>query len=236
VAIVDGDQAVTREEHEPATGVRIWDLPLRLFHWSLAIAVSISLYTGLTGGFEEMIWHQRSGFVILGLLGFRLLWGLVGTRHARFATFVRGPGVVLEWIRGTLAQRQAPWSGHNPLAGWSIVALLAALLVQSVSGLFASDDLLTEGPLTHLVSNEGVSRATAIHAWGQWTVGGLVGLHLLALLIHRFVLGERITAAMITGRRRDLAASEGIDGHRLPLALVLAAVTVIAVWWVVTRL
>lgn len=227
---------MNREGSDAATGARIWDLPLRLFHWSLAIAVSISLYTGLSGGFEEMIWHQRSGFVVLGLLGFRLLWGLVGTRHARFANFVRGPRAVIDWTRGALARRHPPWSGHNPLAGWTIVALLAALLAQSVSGLFASDDLLTEGPLTHLVSSEGVSRANAVHAWGQWTVGGLVSLHLLALLIHRFVLGERITAAMITGRRRDLAASEGIDDNRLPLALVLATAVAVAVWWIVNRL
>ncbi|MDZ7825210.1 MAG: cytochrome b/b6 domain-containing protein [Gammaproteobacteria bacterium] len=186
--------------------------------------------------FEEMIWHQRSGFVVLGLLGFRLLWGLVGTRHARFATFVRGPGTVLAWIRNAMARRHSPWSGHNPLAGWTILALLAALLVQGISGLFASDDLLTEGPLTHLVSSEGVSRATALHAWGQWTVGGLVGLHLLALLIHRFVLGERIIAAMITGRRRDLGTADGIDGQRLPLALMLAAAMAITIWWIVTRL
>jgi cytochrome b len=227
---------VTREESDPATGARIWDLPLRLFHWSLAAAVSISLYTGLSGGFEEMIWHQRSGFVVLGLLGFRLLWGLAGTRHARFANFVRGPRAVLDWIRGALARRSAPWSGHNPLAGWTIVALLAALLAQAISGLFASDDLLTEGPLTHLVSSEGVSRATAVHGWGQWTVGVLVGLHLLALLAHRFVLGERIAAAMVTGRRRDLDPSEGIDSQRLSLALVLALAMAITVWWVVTRL
>lgn len=227
---------VNRQGDHNGTGARIWDLPLRLFHWSLALAVSVSLYTGLNGGFEEMIWHQRSGFVVLGLLGFRLLWGLVGTRHARFASFVRGPGPVLDWVRGALARRQVPWPGHNPLAGWTILALLAALLVQSTSGLFASDDLLTEGPLTHLVSSEGVSRATAIHAWGQWTVGGLVGLHLLALLFHRFVLGERIAAAMISGRRRDLDPGQGIDRHRLPLALVLAAAMAVAVWWVVNRL
>lgn len=229
--IAAGDQ-----ETDASTGARIWDLPLRLFHWALAIAVAVSLYTGLTGGFEEMDWHQRSGYVVLGLIAFRLLWGFAGTRYARFRSFLRGPGPVLAWTRDAVRRSPPESVGHNPLAGWTIVLLLLALGVQAVTGLFSSDDLFVEGPLTHLVEGETVSFATSIHAWGQWTVGILVGLHLLALLVHRFLFGERIILAMITGRRRDLPAHAGIHGNRVPAALVLAAAVAAAVWWVVFRL
>lgn len=218
------------------TAPRIWDLPLRLFHWTLSLAVAVSLYTGLSGGFEEMDWHQRSGYVVLGLIMFRLLWGFVGTRHARFGSFLRGPGAVLAWSRGALRRSPPESVGHNPLAGWNIVLLLLALGVQAVTGLFSSDDLFVEGPLTHLVDSETVSLATSIHAWGPWTIGVLVGLHLLALLVHRFAFGERIILAMITGRRRDAPADAGIQSQRLPAALVLAAAVGAGVWWILFRL
>lgn len=235
--------------------VRVWDLPLRLWHWSLAAAVSLSLYTGLNGGFEEMDWHQTSGFVVLGLLLFRFAWGFVGPRHARFASFLTGPGAVRAWIGEALRRTPPASAGHNPVAGWTILALLLALAVQAGTGLFSSDDLFVEGPLTHLVSDDGVSLATSVHAWGQWTVGVLVALHLIALVVHRWVFGERIVLAMVTGRRRDLPAAPGtndssqdparapgpdgpagITGQRIPLAVVLAAVAAAIVWWVVTEL
>lgn len=224
------------DEPDTASRTRVWDLPLRIFHWALAAAVAVSLYTGLTGGFEEMDWHQTSGYFVLGLIAFRLLWGFVGTRHARFGSFLRGPGSVLAWVRGALRRSPPHAAGHNPLAGWTIMLLLLALGVQAVTGLFSSDDLFVEGPLTHLVEGETVSRATSIHAWGQWTVGILVGLHLLALVVHRFVFRERIILAMITGWRSDVPAAQGIRSHRLPVALVLAATVAAAVWWVVFRL
>jgi cytochrome b len=229
-----GTEAAKGAEREPR--VLVWDLPLRLFHWALAVAVAVCLYTGLTGGFEAMDWHQRSGFVALGLVLFRVAWGFAGTRHARFASFLRGPGPVLAWARAALRGNPPDEAGHNALAGWTIVALLLAVAVQATTGLFASDDLFVEGPLTHLVEDETVSFATSVHAWGPWTVGGLVGLHLAALLVHRLWFGERIVLPMVTGRRRDVPPEAGVDGQRLVAGLVLGAASAGIVWWVVTGL
>lgn len=216
--------------------VVVWDLPLRLFHWLLAAAMGVSLYTGISGGFEEMDWHQRSGYLILGLIVFRLLWGFAGSRHARFASFLAGPGRVLSHARAMTTRRPPHTPGHNPVAGWTILLTLAAIAVQASTGLFASDDLFVEGPLVHLVEGETVSTMTRIHGWGQWILGGLVALHLLAVLVHSEVFGERIIRPMITGRSRDLAATDGDANQRIPLALALAAVVALGVWWVVTEL
>lgn len=217
-------------------GTLVWDLPLRLFHWLLAGAIAVSLYTGLSGGFEEMDWHQRCGYLVLGLVVFRLLWGFVGGRHARFASFLAGPGRVLAYSRAMVARRPPHAAGHNPLAGWTITLTLLAIAVQAVTGLFASDDLFVEGPLVHLVEGSTVSTMTRVHGWGQWTVGVLVALHLLAIAVHSEVFNERIIGPMITGRSRDAAADEGDENQRRTLALALAAAVAALVWWVVTEL
>lgn len=217
-------------------GLIVWDLPLRVFHWLLATAIGVSLYTGISGGFEEMDWHQRCGYFVLGLIAFRFLWGFAGGRHARFANFLAGPGRVLTYARAMATRRPPPTTGHNPVAGWTVSLTLLAIAVQATTGLFASDDLFVEGPLVHLVGGDTVSTATRVHGWGQWLVGGLVGLHLLAIAVHSEVFNERIIGPMITGRSRDAAADEGDANQRIPLALALAGAVALAVWWVVTKL
>ena len=217
-------------------GTLVWDAPLRLFHWLLAATIAVSLYTGLVGGFEEMDWHQRAGYVALGLIGFRLLWGVFGPRHARFTSFVGGPGRALAYARAMASRRPPRQAGHNPLAAWTICLTLLAIGVQAVTGLFATDDLFVEGPLFHLVDADTASPMTTVHHWGQWTVGGLVALHLVAIAVHRFAFGERIVGPMITGRSADLPPGDGIDGQRLPLAIVLAGAVAGLVWYVVTQL
>ncbi len=224
------------EEDGNGRGVIVWDLPLRLFHWLLAGAIAVSLYTGLSGGFEEMDWHQTCGYLVLGLVVFRLLWGFLGGRHARFASFLAGPGRVLAYTRAMAARRPPHTTGHNPLAGWTISLTLLAIAVQAVTGLFASDDLFVEGPLVHLVESGTVSTMTRIHGWGQWTLGVLVGLHLLAVAVHSEVFNERIIGPMITGRSRDARPEDGDENQRVALALGVAAAVAALVWWVVTKL
>lgn len=219
---------------DPERPQLVWDWPLRLFHWVLAVTVALSLYTGLTGGFELMDWHQRSGFVVLALLAFRLLWGLVGSHHSRFASFLRGPAAVLSWVRAALRGAPPVAAGHNPLAGWMILLLLLALTVQGVTGLFATDDLFVEGPLVWLVDGDTASLMTGVHSWGPWTVGGLAGLHLLAIAVHRLWFREPLIAPMITGRRRGLAPGAGIESQRSLAAIACLALAAGLVWLVVT--
>jgi Ni,Fe-hydrogenase I cytochrome b subunit len=117
----------TKENSErPPRIIMVWDLPTRLFHWLLVIFVIISFVTGNIGG-NAMQHHEWSGFMILTLLLFRLVWGFVGSRESRFMTFIRGPSAVISYARILLRRRSVHYLGHNPLGGWSIIALLLTL-------------------------------------------------------------------------------------------------------------
>ena len=215
-------------------GTLVWDGWLRLFHWALAGAVGVCVYTGLFGGFEAMDWHQWGGFTVLALVLFRLLWGLAGPATARFSDFLRGPGTVLAYVRA-LSPGQAPQRrGHNPLGGWAVVLILLVVGLQGVTGLFTTDDLFVEGPLYDLASEGWARLANQIHGLGPWTVGSVVGFHLLALAVHRGVFKERLLGAMVSGRRPE---HTGEDIQRRPLLggglMVLAAGVV---WAVLTYL
>ncbi|MCU0971916.1 MAG: cytochrome b/b6 domain-containing protein, partial [Gammaproteobacteria bacterium] len=131
-----------------ARAVRVWDLPVRLFHWTLVALVLASWATRELG---EMEAHRLSGYGILVLVLFRVLWGFIGTRHARFADFVRTPAAMRAHMRETLAGRPTRFLGHNPAGGWSVLAMLACLLVQGVTGLFLTDDILFDGPFYGLL-------------------------------------------------------------------------------------
>jgi cytochrome b len=183
--------------------VRIWDLPTRLFHWSLAALVTFSIVTAKLGGLW-LDWHMRSGYAILALLVFRLLWGIAGSRYARLAHFVRGPQVVLEYLRGRHPDVKA---GHNPLGALSVVAILAVLLLQASTGLFTNDGSFTEGPLAKLVSSATGERLSTLHRWGEWAIYALIALHLAAVLFYLLVRRDNLIAPMISGDRR------GIDAH-----------------------
>lgn len=198
---------------------------MRLFHWSLAGAVAINLYTGLNGGLYEMDWHMISGYAVLGLLAFRLCWGLVGPRHARFGQFLTGPRAIRAWLRGAMRAQPPAVVGHNPAAGWFIVVFLLALALQALTGLVTSDDVFTSGPLHGSAPDTLESWAARIHRQGEWVIGALVALHLAAIAVHRLLFGERLIKPMLTGRKADAPAEADIGSHRWGLAvpLMLAA-------------
>lgn len=225
----------------PATGpgpvaIRVWDLPTRLFHWALVVLVAVNLYTGNVGGVAEMDWHMRSGYAILALLLFRIAWGFAGSTHSRFASFVRGPRAVLAYARGLVRGGLPPSVGHNPMGGWSVLALLFCLLLQGATGLFADDAILTRGPLADTVSDPVGRLLTAIHTVNAKLLYALIGLHLAAILFHQLVKRENLVRAMVTGRARVAGGPAAAGRWASPLlALVLLAAAAAAVWWVVDR-
>jgi len=178
--------------------VAVWDTPTRTFHWLLVLLVAVSFVTGKLGG-TAMVYHERSGACILGLVLFRIVWGFVGGRQARFAAFVRGPAKVVDYVRTFLRPEAKPYLGHNPLGGWSILAMLAALSLQAVTGLFATDDILTEGPLVHWVSGATSQWLTRVHHMNATLLTALVGLHVGAIAFYRVVKGENLVKPMIVG-------------------------------------
>jgi cytochrome b len=215
--------------------VRIWDIPTRLFHWSLAVLIGISFYTGLSGGFVEMDYHMISGYCILSLVLFRILWGLFGGYYARFTTFVKGPGTIIRYLK-SLSTKNLPYAGHNPLGALSIVFILLVLLTQATTGMFANDDIMLEGPLVHLVSYDTSRMLTGIHKTNKWIIGALVLLHLLAILFYQFYKKDRLIIPMITGRKLLSESAARLDS--LPRELLLGglalAISASAVYVLIT--
>ncbi|MDI1295710.1 MAG: cytochrome b/b6 domain-containing protein [bacterium] len=179
---------------------RIWDAPIRLFHWLLVALLAFSWWSGEN---HEMEWHRLSGYGILGLLIFRIYWGFVGGRTARFAQFLRGPRVALAYIRslGTSTYDAAP--GHNPVGGWSVLLMLVTLLVMVGAGLFAVDvDGLESGPLADYVSFDQGRLASDVHGIVFNFILALVALHVLAIFAYLLILRTNLISPMIHGRRR----------------------------------
>ena len=135
--------------------IRVWDWPIRLYHW-LLVALFITSWISAEIGGNAMQYHLWSGYAVLGLVLFRVLWGVVGSETARFAHFMRGPSAVLAYTRSWFKPDYHAALGHNPLGGWSVIALLLAIVFQALTGLFSNDDIANEGPLYHLV-NKGTS-------------------------------------------------------------------------------
>jgi len=200
---------------------RIWDLPLRLFHWTLAVLVVVSLVTQQIGG-NAMEWHFLSGYAVLALLLFRLVWGVVGSRYARFADFLYAPAEIFAYLRGATVRRH----GHNPLGSLSVFALLVVLLLQAGSGLLANDDIASEGPLVKFISKELSDSITWFHKDVSGTlIYVLVALHLAAIVWYRIVRKENLVTPMITGDKQvdaEVPAADDSARRRGLAALILA--------------
>lgn len=214
--------------------VRVWDLPTRLFHWVLALSVAGSVISAKIGG-AAMVWHFRMGYLVLGLLLFRLAWGVLGGRWSRFSSFLYGPAAVLRYLRGQPREGERFGIGHNPLGALSVFALLALLCAQVSTGLVGDDEIASVGPLNRFVAPATGLAATAWHkSWGQWLLLVLVALHLLAIAAHAW-RRENLVGPMLHGDK-PLPAHVPASADDLPArlrALALAAVCALAVWWVV---
>jgi cytochrome b len=202
-----------------AKRIRLWDFPTRLFHWLLVIALIGAVVTGKKGG-NLMDWHGRIGLLMVGLLGFRLVWGIVGSTYARFAQFLPTPGRIRAYMHG-----EWKGEGHNPLGALSVFTLLGLLLVQVATGLVANDDIAFYGPLYQLVGRDQSNRVTGIH---HLLVDGLiilVGLHLVAIAFHGVRKKQNLVKSMITGWKENADAESASGGGVMSLvaAMLLAA-------------
>ena len=204
--------------------VLVWDLPLRLFHWLLVVLVVVSFVSAKIGG-NAMQVHLLSGYTVLTLVLFRILWGFLGSTHSRFASFVRGPAAVIAYLRGLPAQKSAPILGHNPAGAWSVVLMLAVLLAQAATGLFANDDIATEGPLAKLVSKALSDRITGMHYLNVKLLFALIGLHLSAVVYYVFYKRDNLVKPMLSGFKDGAAGADDIAQHqgKTWLAAVLLA-------------
>jgi cytochrome b len=223
--------------------IRVWDLPLRLFHWALVLLVACSFITGEFSsklGIWAAQWHEFSGYAVLALLLFRLSWGFIGGTHARFASFLRGPQAVIHYLGELTGNRPAQQRlGHNPLGGWSVIAMLLCLAFQAGSGLFISDeDLGLEGPLAKYIGSQTADWLKELHESNFVFLLLLIGMHLSAIAYYRFVKGENLVRPMITGSKHlplhpEDAAAKG--GHIL-LGVIVLTCSAGIVWYIANRL
>jgi cytochrome b len=207
-------------------GVYVWDLPTRVFHWSLAAAVVVAFVTGFIGG-NLMDLHGKAGIVIVGLVAFRIVWGIAGSTYARFASFLRGPGAIRAALRGD-------WQGvgHNPLGALSVVALLALAGLQVATGLFGNDDIAFNGPLYALVSKETSDLLTGLHVRAVWVLGALIAVHLAAIAFYVRVKKDNLVLPMLTGWKDEPPApAESARGGGF-IAFVTALVIALAAAWI----
>lgn len=186
------------EAAETPVAVKVWDLPVRVFHWALVAVIAFQAVTGWIGG-DLMQWHLYSGYALLILVVFRILWGFAGGTHARFASFIAGPAATLRFARRLFSREAVPQLGHNPLGGWSVILMLASLLLQGATGLVANDGVVTEGPLAKWISIDASNLLSEVHRWNFWVLVVLASLHTAAVLYHLVVKRDDVLKPMFTG-------------------------------------
>ena len=214
-----------------AQKIRIWDLPVRLFHWTLVVLLAVSYFSGRAGG-DWMKFHFWSGYAILTLILFRIAWGFVGSTTARFSHFVKGPRAGIAHLREFLGRGRTHDVGHNAVGGAMVVALLLAVLLQVAAGLFSADtDLGTvNGPLALLVADKWIERATAFHKFWINVLLWMVALHVLAAIVYLVWKRQNLIGAMVSGRKPlDDVVPPGRPSPRLVFASGRLAVSVFIV-------
>lgn len=189
------------------TSVKVWDLPLRLFHWLLVLAVAVAFLSSEEDGPLKQ-WHILAGWVVGILIVFRVSWGFVGGEHSRFADFIR-PSRIGEHLGGLFRRQAQPTLGHNPLGGVSVLILLALIALTVWTGAFGGE------------------RAEDIHELVAWTLLAFVGLHIAAVLIMSLLHRENLVTAMFTGRKRAVHYPDAINARRPTAAGVIVATVVL---------
>jgi cytochrome b len=211
----------------PLRRAPVWDGAVRGAHWLIAVLVPFSWWSATH---DHLSWHRLSGYTILGLLVFRLIWGFVGSPTARFGQFLKGPRRVIAYLGG----KAAPFVGHNPLGGWSVAAMLAVLAGQVTLGLFSVDeDSVEAGPLSKFLSFDDSRAIAHLHAKLFWVLVGLIAVHLAAIAVYAW-RRKNLTLPMITG---SAPLSDGVEAQPLaaPWRVLPPAIVAVGVAWFVAH-
>ena len=212
---------------DPGSKQRVWDLPTRLFHWLLVALIAFSWWSAENG---EIDWHIWSGIAVLTLLVFRLLWGFFGSSTARFASFVRGPAAVRDYLRSPDGWRSP---GHTPLGGLSVLALLGLTAIQVGLGLISVDeDGLNEGPLATFVSIDTADAAREVHEAMFNLLLAFIVLHVAAIVYYRLFKQRRLVGPMITGKAPLDPGAEPMRPAKWWAALVCLAAAIAFSRWI----
>jgi cytochrome b len=207
--------------------VKVWDAPTRLFHWAIAVLVGFSWFS-MHESWMEL--HFLSGYTILTLLLFRLVWGFVGSDTARFVGFLASPVAAFRHLAHIARREPDREIGHNAAGGWMVLVMLLLLVVQVVTGLFANDDIMNEGPLAHLAGKPDSDWLTKIHDINFTLIEIAVALHVLAVLTYAVLKRQDLVRPMLTGRKRLPASLRAprIASPWLAIAVLAGAAIVVA--------
>jgi cytochrome b len=197
--------------------IKVWDLPIRLFHWTLLGLVAFAWWSAET---HHMDWHKMAGAGVAGLMVFRLWWGLFGGSTARFSSFLKGPSAVIAYARGLFRKgsggHDGAAPGHNPMGGWSVAGLLLVTITTVGFGLFAVDeDGLESGPFSNLVNFDQGRLASKLHDMSFDALKVLVVLHLAAIAFYLVFKRDNLVRPMVTGSRLASSGSEGLKPGKL---------------------
>ena len=199
----------------------IWDLPVRIFHWAFAITILSSWFTAEQGS-EYIELHMQLGYVALGLILFRILWGIVGPKHARFSNFIPSPRSLLAYLKDIKKDKTTP--GHNPLGALMVVLMIVLISAQAISGLFINDDVFSSGPYYGSVGKDIEKIMSFIHHNAFNFMIGAIFLHLLAIFFYWRVKKQNLVVPMITGKKTDkhANASDAIPHSSIILGIFVA--------------
>jgi cytochrome b len=213
--------------------VRVWDLPLRLFHWALATLVIAAI---VAVKIDALQWHFYCGYGVLALLGFRLVWGVFGTHYARFSSFGCSPAAVVKHLRDLKNGRASSYLGHTPIGSLSVLAMLTVVLLQVASGLFSNDDTDSQGPLVKFISKATSDNFSWFHTEvNAWLIYGLIGLHIAAVGFYYFKKKNDLVTPMLTGDKEW--SNTAIGAHdtwgKRAVALLIFGLCIAGVYYLV---
>lgn len=215
--------------------IKVWDFPVRFFHWSL-VALFVAAYITNSLGTNYFKYHLWCGYAIIVLVCFRIVWGFVGTYHARFVNFIRNPITTIKYALSSFRGTEKHYTGHNPLGAIMVIVLLAGSLVQGITGLFTNDEILNVGPLYAYISDELSLKITTLHRQLFYWILGAVALHVVAVLVHQFLKRDNIIAAMFRGakeKRDDAVDQVSITSSRTFLALIILVILSLVLAWII---
>ncbi len=214
----------------PQLLMRVWDAPTRLFHWMVVLLIIVSF---VTAKMEWVTAHFISGYTMMTLLIFRIVWGFAGSETSRFRQFLRSPAEAVRHLRSFGGPRLPDTEiGHNAAGGWMVMVLLAVLVFQVTTGLFAGDDTGPLGPLGYHLSRAMGERVATLHIRSFYVILGLTVLHILAIIAYAVVKRHDLVRAMITGKKRlpaTVRQPRFVSPVLAVLVLLCAAATVAAV-------
>ena len=225
---------VDAEASSAPARLRIWDLPTRLFHWTLVPLLGFAWWSAE----QRMLdWHRLAGYSIFALLVFRLIWGIAGSSTARFANFVGGPSTLVRYVRGHMFNRTAaPAPGHNPVGGWSVIAMITILAVQVGLGFFSVDiDGMESGPFSYLADFETGRVASEWHAFIFNVILAITALHVVAILFYLLHRRDNLVGPMISGTRKWTGERPTLRFASAWTALILFLLIAGGTWWLIAQ-